>query len=285
MTPSSDPFRYFRVEARELLDKLGQGVLGLERGGRSDELANLLRLVHTLKGAARVVKQGDIAELAHDIEDALVPYRDSSDPISKELINRILQRLDAAGRAVAALACPAAPGAAAPSGQGDEVVPLVGADVAEIDDLINGLSETRFQLAALRRNLVGNERARHLVDLLRDKLTSSPDGAATARNGASPRGLQAIVDELGTLVGAQERALITGLEQVEREVALSRDSAERLRLVAAGALFSTMERAARGRTHAARGARARRRAPGPTPGRAQRRRAWDRTRSRTARRG
>ena len=31
MTP--DPYQYFRVEARELVDQLGQGVLELEKAG------------------------------------------------------------------------------------------------------------------------------------------------------------------------------------------------------------------------------------------------------------
>jgi two-component system, chemotaxis family, sensor kinase CheA len=51
-----DPYRYFRIEARELLEGLSQGVLQLERGPASPELvARLLRLAHTLKGASRVV--------------------------------------------------------------------------------------------------------------------------------------------------------------------------------------------------------------------------------------
>ena len=61
----ADPYKYFRVEARELVEQLGTGVLELEREGTGrDVVARLLRHAHTLKGAARVVKQGEIAKLA-----------------------------------------------------------------------------------------------------------------------------------------------------------------------------------------------------------------------------
>jgi len=62
---AKDQYKYFRVEARELLEGLSQGVLELERGGRGKDLVGrILRFVHTLKGASRVVKQPAIAELA-----------------------------------------------------------------------------------------------------------------------------------------------------------------------------------------------------------------------------
>ena len=48
----SDPLKYFRVEAREIVEQLQSGVLELERSG--DSVSKLLRLAHTLKGAARV---------------------------------------------------------------------------------------------------------------------------------------------------------------------------------------------------------------------------------------
>ena len=63
-----DPYKYFRVEARDLADQLGQGLLELERIGSGGEIVpRLLRLAHTLKGAARVVRQPEIADHAHAI--------------------------------------------------------------------------------------------------------------------------------------------------------------------------------------------------------------------------
>src|ERR671924_119814 len=92
---ADDPYRYFRPEAREIMEKIGQGVLALEKGHAPGEhVASLLRLAHTLKGAARVVKQGEIAEAAHAIEDVLDPLRDAKRPPAREEIERLLQLLD-----------------------------------------------------------------------------------------------------------------------------------------------------------------------------------------------
>src|SRR6266852_3535169 len=95
---AKDQYKYFRIEARELLEGLNQGVLELERGGsQKDVLARLLRLAHTLKGASRVVKQPGIAECAHAIEDAFAPYRDGHELIPQEHTNQVLGLLDTTG--------------------------------------------------------------------------------------------------------------------------------------------------------------------------------------------
>ena len=46
------------VEARDLAEQLGKGILDMDKSVPSAELVQrLLRVAHTLKGAARVVKQ------------------------------------------------------------------------------------------------------------------------------------------------------------------------------------------------------------------------------------
>src|ERR1700691_880667 len=93
-----DPYRYFRPEARNLLDQFAQGILDLEKNGISaGAVQRLLRLAHTLKGAARVVRQSAIAERAHAIEDALAPFRDRAGDIGRENIDAILAHLDEIG--------------------------------------------------------------------------------------------------------------------------------------------------------------------------------------------
>src|SRR5258708_6909686 len=100
-----DPYRYFRPEARDLVDQFAKGVLDLEKGGSgAGAVQRLLRLAHTLKGAARVVKQSDIANRAHAIEDALAPFRDSGDDIAREQIDVILEHLDEIGSRLVTLA-------------------------------------------------------------------------------------------------------------------------------------------------------------------------------------
>ncbi|HEU5110805.1 MAG TPA: Hpt domain-containing protein, partial [Micromonosporaceae bacterium] len=101
---TADPYRYFRIEARELADQLGDGVRGLGRGvADRDEVARLLRLAHTLKGAARVVRQLDIAGAAHSIEDVLAPYRGSADPVPADAVARVAGLVDGVSDAVTVL--------------------------------------------------------------------------------------------------------------------------------------------------------------------------------------
>ena len=93
-----DPYQYFRVEAQELLDQLSQGALDLEKGPPApDAVARLLRLAHTLKGAARVVRQREIGDRSHALEDALTLVRDSSGPVPRDRIDLVLTLLDDEG--------------------------------------------------------------------------------------------------------------------------------------------------------------------------------------------
>src|SRR5687767_1008238 len=101
---ASDPYKYFRVEAGEILEQLSKGALDLEKGSSDPDLvARLLRLAHTLKGAARVVRQPEIADRAHTVEDILEPYRGSVAPLFRDKMEALLGVIDAIGRRVAAL--------------------------------------------------------------------------------------------------------------------------------------------------------------------------------------
>src|ERR1700690_3061715 len=100
-----DPYRYFRVEARELVDQLGKGALELDKGTAAPELiAVMFRLAHTLKGAARVVKQREIADRAHATEDALTPFRETGGVVSRASVDATLKALDEIAQRMAALA-------------------------------------------------------------------------------------------------------------------------------------------------------------------------------------
>src|SRR5471030_68219 len=100
----TDPYKYFRVEAGELLDGLTQGTLQLEKGPPAPEVvARLLRLAHTLKGAARVVKEPGIAELAHTIEGLLTIHREAGQPLSKAQGSELLRPLDEIASRLSAL--------------------------------------------------------------------------------------------------------------------------------------------------------------------------------------
>src|SRR3954465_507624 len=104
---AADPYRYFRIEAAEILEQLQKGLLELERGAPPAEVsAKLLRLAHTLKGAARVVKQKEIADLSHAVEDLLVPIRDGDQAVDARVVATSLQHVDAMGALLQALSEP-----------------------------------------------------------------------------------------------------------------------------------------------------------------------------------
>src|ERR1700748_265278 len=96
----NDPYKYFRLEARELLEQLGKGALELGRGeAAAVRVPPLLRVAHTLKGAARVVKQREMADLAHAIEDALEPFRAHAGAVPRPTIETLRADGDQLGAA------------------------------------------------------------------------------------------------------------------------------------------------------------------------------------------
>ena len=165
-----DPYRYFRVEARELLEGLRAGVLALDRGGAVDEIGPaLLRQAHTLKGAARVVRHAAIAELSHTFEDEVQRAQGAAATGASSRLGELLASLGeqvealgatASGASAAAgaasstpphpspLVVEAAPPSTAPRGKAglpriplDDAVPTVRVDVAEIDALVRSTAE------------------------------------------------------------------------------------------------------------------------------------------------
>jgi two-component system chemotaxis sensor kinase CheA len=223
---AKDPYRYFRIEVRDLQEGLQKGILALEKGAaRTETIALLLRLAHTLKGAARVVKLPHISEIAHALEEKLSPYRDGTAALPADLASSMLGMVDRIGAAVAALSAPA-PQAATPSETPaaptivEEPLESVRVNVAEMDTLLDGFAEASSQLAALRR-----------------------DSQALERATASQSQLSA--EELRGRLGGISDRLAVGLEQLSGEIPLLRDAATQLRLLPAGVMFPALERTAR----------------------------------------
>lgn len=242
-----DPYRYFRVEARELLEQLGAGVLDLEKGAEpAAAVARLLRVAHTLKGAARVVKHREVADLAHAVEDALEPVRDAGAAVDRGRVDALLGLVDGVAACLRALDAPVAAAAestpsAAAAAAADDGAPALRADDGALEALLANLTEATAQLALARQALQPFERLRSLAKLLGDQV-SSPRGLASQ---GTAQKLGALVDELRGTVAALERDLGAGVERAEREVRHARESAERLRLLPAALLFHSLERTAR----------------------------------------
>ncbi|MCU1383168.1 MAG: CheA signal transduction histidine kinase [Acidobacteria bacterium] len=245
MAGSSD--KYFRVEAREILEQLGRSALDLEKGdSASDAVARILRLAHTLKGAARVVKRREIAELAHALEDALAPVRSTAAAIPRDLVDRVLALVDRIGDHVGQLTAPASAAAPSRPDQPERSLTTFRPATDDLDALLAGVFETEARLAALRPTLAGVERAGHLATLVADQLVRSRDGESERSSGQLDRDrTRSMAEQLRGTIGAIARDLTSGFDQLDREFSEVREGVERLRLTPAGSLFTFLERATR----------------------------------------
>jgi two-component system chemotaxis sensor kinase CheA len=244
----ADPYKYFRVEARELLEQLGQGALDLEKGVPSPDLiARVLRLAHTLKGAARVVKQPQIADHAHELEDLFAAIRDSKGRTSQEQIDRALMLLDQIGVRVGALAPEPDTQAEMHAGrQAQEPIHTFRPELADLEMLVSGVAEAQSLVGGLRPRLEQVDRIRHLIDLVDTQLVRLRGReAATPGDRSATEKTRSMIEELRGRFSALERGIAYGIDEMERELRQVSDTAARLRLVPASAMFRFLERAAR----------------------------------------
>lgn len=241
---AKDPYKYFRVEARELLDGLARELLALEKGAPGKEtVGRLLRLAHTLKGAARVVRQPAVADMAHKAEDVLAPFRDGEAAVTKAAIGEALALVDGMSAAVAGLksaeeiqnasGAAALPPAAPPATEAPfETVRL---DIGEVDALLEGLCEASAQLSRLRRDGAGFDRAMLLAERLLEQTAAAGPVEKT----------RALAQDLRDALRGLSRTVGSALEGQERELAALRESADALRLLPAAGLFAPLERVVR----------------------------------------
>jgi two-component system, chemotaxis family, sensor kinase CheA len=245
MSEGRDPFKYFRVEARELIDGLNRGVLELEKGAATAEtVGRLLRLSHTLKGAARVVKLPTLADHTHAVEDILAPYRTGGSAPGRHEIDRLLELLDAIGAGLAAIEperAAAPEGAAAPERPvvHEEGFETVRVDLREMDALLEGARGTAVRVHALRQRREEVERARRLTEALVDEL--EPRRWTEAKG----RAAHEVAGQLRAMLHRIERDLGSGIDEASAELVQVRDAASRLRLVEASSVFGLLQRAAR----------------------------------------
>jgi two-component system chemotaxis sensor kinase CheA len=235
-----DPYKYFRVEARELLESLGRGVIALEKGVASKEsIAHLLRFAHTLKGAARVVKKAVISELAHAVEEALAPYREGGLEVPKDVIDRILKLLDSASMNLVGLQDPAIATEHAPAMPvTDARFQTVRVDISEVDSFLEDVAEAAVQLAAFRQESDSIKSAKQLAETLLEQIRVS-NGKHVSGNGRNK------AEELRDLLRTLDRNFSTSIERQQREFEQVREKANQLRLLPAEAIFPALERAAR----------------------------------------
>jgi two-component system chemotaxis sensor kinase CheA len=255
---AADPYRYFRIEARELTDQLTASLSGLVRGAPTAEVVGMvLRHAHTLKGASRVVGQTGIADCAHALEELLEPFRGSSERIGEDPLDRMQALVDTISAAIAALdeqpaepkpapvaeiatppatpATPTAPAAPAaphhePTETTADVAPTARASLAEIDAVIEGVLQARGQLSVLRAGL-------EQITQIRARLHENPGPRPIDR-------LRKIAD-LELASEQVQRVLTESTDRIDRELRTAHDTAERLRLVPVESIVPDLERSAR----------------------------------------
>lgn len=246
---ASDRYKYFRIEAAELLEQLSHGMLLIEQQGASEQLiTSLLRQAHTLKGAARVVRQIEIADAAHAIEDELAPYQTSG---GKPNVQVLLALLDQCSRALSLLTpaerTPTA-GEASPSDRADlepeNLHPLVRADLRDVDAVREGVSESLAELAQLRAESELFFSSRELVELI-ERQVLAPRLPHVQQYELLLRSTHSMVTEVLQNMRRFERRFNATLDRAERELSQAHETAEQLRLVEAGSIFAGLERAVR----------------------------------------
>jgi two-component system chemotaxis sensor kinase CheA len=234
----SDPLKYFRIEARELIDQISAGVLGLDQEHEPDLVARLLRFAHTLKGAARVVEQPEIADRAHAFEEVLVAHRTDDAPLPADEMRELLRLNDEIEARVAALE----PQAAAPAREDAEPAPPAEmaparAATGDVDDLLDAIGEAHARFAPLRSGSAALQKMHRSAEALVDQLRADRPGAVPVARTSAMR--------LSTEFSLLARRLSDVIEQVERELDEVRGRAERLRLVTASNIFTGLHRAVR----------------------------------------
>lgn len=88
-------FKIFQAESEEIISKLNNGLLELEKKpNNKDVVLVLFRDAHTLKGASRMVGLTNIQNIAHKMEDVLGLAKEHKIIINKNIINILYTSLD-----------------------------------------------------------------------------------------------------------------------------------------------------------------------------------------------
>jgi two-component system chemotaxis sensor kinase CheA len=262
----------FVDESQEIRDSVSRQIFALEKaeavGGESfDELA---RGLHTLKGSSATLGLSELADLAHRMEEVVLPLAGAAGPLPPAVADTLLRVLDAwmarlravaaksetlpdlaepialldrlGGAPEAASAAPAAPRAAQPAAKGDEATWRV--DTRRVLALmreVERLRELRLRIEERRR-----EMERGLAKLSRlGMLAETADTRAQLMGTSSAVGLDG--EEVTDIIASMEEGLkaistlpvSTVLEPLRRTVRdLCRHSGKEAGLTVTGAELS-----------------------------------------------
>lgn len=264
MKHASDPYKYFRVEARELLEGLTRGLLDLERSNGDDAeiLGQCFRLAHTLKGAARVVKQLRIGEISHAIEDALADLRDSGEPVTVEHVTEMLRLLDIIRGELTGIDAPpeSSAGTDAPpdtprtriprrpdGSSGAEPFETLRIEITDMDAILDGITEAKVQLLPLRSGAEALSQALRSASSTLEQIVAHRESGRTSIMSSERwiARMEASLEGIRTALLNARRDIDAGLGRIEGEFHELSALASTLRLVPASAAFDSLELGAR----------------------------------------
>jgi two-component system chemotaxis sensor kinase CheA len=232
---TTDPYRYFRIESRDLLDAM-RACLHRD-DDQPAQVGVILRHAHTLKGAARVVGRPELGELAHAIEGVLDDHRETATGLPPATVDEVWALLDAISDGVAALDAP--PDDEAPPDGGRASVPAravavdpapivtVRAELSDVEQLLDLAMEAEALAPALHR----------VVDDVAD--------LAAVLDRPDPRRLVEDLPGLADRARRIHRQLGQPTEHLARTLSHIHDTVGRVRLVPARVLFDDLHRAVR----------------------------------------
>jgi two-component system, chemotaxis family, sensor kinase CheA len=85
----------FVDESQEIAERLTQNLIALEKAHEAKRFDDLARGLHTLKGSSATLGLGELSELAHKMEDVVLPFRGKGEPLPGALADALLRTLDA----------------------------------------------------------------------------------------------------------------------------------------------------------------------------------------------
>ena len=102
----NDFLENFLNETRENLQALGDIIILIRKNPEdSEKLSEMLRILHSIKGTARMMKYPTVESIAHGLEDIFKGVRDQRYKITKPLIQLVLSSLTYFERAVEKISC------------------------------------------------------------------------------------------------------------------------------------------------------------------------------------
>jgi two-component system chemotaxis sensor kinase CheA len=144
--------RLFAQEARQRLDRMGELLLVLETDTANQEaVAALFREAHTLKGAAAMVGENSVRDIAHGMEDVLQQIRGGTTVVTTAIVDSLLGKVDVIRTTLVGEPNTVAPmtPATAPTVAGD----VVQVSLERLDELVRTAGESAAAHLRLGRHL------------------------------------------------------------------------------------------------------------------------------------